>query len=139
MTNQDSKSLNPIVSEKRGVTLLLVLVILSALLSTSIGIFNLVFGELQISGEIADSFVAFYSADQGIEKILYRDRILQEICPTLGENCFIISTPAPVESEGCYTLRVSKTAALTTLVVSGQYRCGTNPTRVVKRGFQVSY
>ena len=124
--------------KKEGITLLLVVIILSALLSISIGIFNVVLGQIRISGEIADSFVAFYAADQGIEKMLLRDRVLNEICPTPGANCFPAQT-FDVESGACYTIRVSKTGGSTEIVVSGQYRCGINPMRVVKRGFQVTY
>ncbi|MBI2640457.1 MAG: hypothetical protein HYW91_01065 [Candidatus Sungbacteria bacterium] len=128
----------PLSSGERGITLLLVVVILSVLFSISIGIFNVVLGQIKISGEIADSFVAFYAADQGIEKMLFRDRITGEICPTPGINCFPAQT-FDTESGACYTIRVSKTGGNTEIITSGQYRCGTNPLRVVKRGFQVNY
>lgn len=124
---------------EEGISLLLVAVLLSAFLSISIGIFNVVFGQIKLSGEIADSFVAFYAADQGIEKILYRDRIQGNICvPTPGQNCFV-EEAVDVTSGGCYTIRVSKTGDETEIITAGQYRCGLNPTRVVKRGFQVNY
>lgn len=130
--------LYPLSLGNRGITLLLVVVLLSALFSISIGIFNVVLGQIKISGEVADSFVAFYAADQGIEKMLFRDRIIAEICPTPGTNCFGPQT-FDVESGGCYAIRVSKTGGATEIITSGQYRCGTNPLRVVKRGFQVNY
>ena len=60
---------------ENGITLLLVMIILSALLSISIGIFNIVFGQIKISGDLADSFVAFYAADQAIENILLMNPI----------------------------------------------------------------
>jgi len=124
---------------KRGIALLLVVVLLSALLSISLGIFNVVFGQLKISGEISDSFVAFYAADQGIEKTLYRDRIQGELCTIApGPNCFV-ETNIDVQSGGCYTLRLSRVSSSTEIITSGQYRCGANPNRVVKRGFQVDY
>lgn len=63
-------------SRKKGITLLLVIVILSAILSISLGIFSITLGEIKISGEIGNSFHAFYAADQGIERMLYRDRVL---------------------------------------------------------------
>lgn len=124
--------------EKRGITMLLVVVILTALLSISIGIFGVVFGEIKISGEIADSFIALYSADQSIEELLYRDRIQAAICSTPGVGCYVAG-PIDINSGGCYTIRVDKVGGATTITSSGQYRCGLNPSRVVKRGLKVSY
>ncbi len=126
---------------KDGITLLLVVILLSAIMSISLGIFNVVIGELKISGEISDSFIAFYAADQEIEKILYLDRVLGTICPSPGDSCFTETNvaAAPVESRGCYTARVSKADNNTDVVVAGQYRCGLSPARVVKRGFEVTY
>ncbi len=122
----------------RGTSLLLVVVLLSAMLSISLGIFNVVFGQLRLSGEVADSFVAFFSADQGIEKTLYRDRVLENICATKGTNCFA-EGPTNTSSGGCYSIRVNKTGGNTEIITVGQYRCGAEPSRVVKRGFQVNY
>lgn len=123
---------------KNGSSLLLVVVLLSALMSISLGIFNVVFGQIKLSGEVADSFVAFFAADQGIEKVLYRDRVLENVCLTPGQNCFV-EGPTDVISAACYSLKVSKTGGNTQIVGVGQYRCGSNPSRAVKRGFQVNY
>lgn len=126
-------------SSQRGITLLLVIVLLSAILSISIGIFNVVLGEFRISGEATDSFRALYAADQGIERTLYQDREQQALCAVaLGPDCFV-AEGVGVPSEACYTVRVSKIADATTIVIAGQYRCGANPARVVKRGFEVTY
>lgn len=124
-------------SRKQGITLLLVIILLSAIMSISLGIFNIVMGELRISGEISDSFIAFYAADQGIENILYLDRNARTICQTPGPNCF--TEAKDVESGGCYAARASKIGSTTDIVVAGQYRCGPNPGRVVKRGFELVY
>ena len=115
-----------------GITILLVVVILSALFSISIGIFNVVFGELRISGEIADSFVAFYAADQGIERTLYLDRNGSGLPDGYAEA-------KDLSSGGCYSLQLGKIGSATQIIAAGQYRCGTNPSRVVKRGFMVTY
>lgn len=125
-------------SKQEGITLLLVMILLSAILSISLGIFNVVIGEIKISGEIADSFIALYAADEGIERVLYMDRSAHTICKfAQGPGCFT-EADVPVASQGCYTVRVSKDER-TEIVVAGQYRCGTNPVRVVKRGFEVTY
>ena len=121
-------------------TLLLVVVLLSAILSISIGIFNIIFGQLQISGEIGDSFRALSSADEGIEKMLYRDRVEddEDICQIEGTDCYIDSSPEPTLSGGCYTTKISKIGIDTFLRVAGQARC--NPSdRVIQRGFSVTY
>jgi hypothetical protein len=125
-------------NETEGISLLLVVVLLSALLSISIGIFNLVFGQIKISGELADSFIAFYAGDQAIERILYRDRIQEELCPLGGIACHI-EGPTDIASGGCFAAIVSKESGITEIITSGQYRCGANASRIVKRGFQVSY
>lgn len=137
-------------SLNRGITMLLVVAILSALMSVSLGIFNLIYGQIKISGEIADSFLAFYAADQGIEKTLYLDRIVYindpynypyGICQNSpGAPCYT-QTQIPAMSGGCYDLSVIKTTSPpgTEIKVLGQYRCGVNPNRVIKRGFNLTY
>ncbi|OGZ96753.1 MAG: hypothetical protein A2679_02190 [Candidatus Sungbacteria bacterium RIFCSPHIGHO2_01_FULL_54_26] len=127
------------VYQKQGITLLLVVVLLSAILSISIGIFNVVYGEFRISGEVADSFRALYAADEGIERTLYRDRQDNAICTVIqGIDCFV-SVDVPVLSGGQYSVRVSKEGGVTAVVVAGQNREGANAARIVKRGFQVRY
>lgn len=121
-----------------GISLLLVVVLLSALLSISIGIFNLVFGQIRISGELGDSFIAFYAGDQAIERTLYRDRVREELCPLGGIACHN-EGPTDIASGGCFAIVVSKANGVTEIISSGQYRCGTGASRIVKRGFQVSY
>lgn len=126
-------------SSQDGITLLLVIVLLSAILSISMGIFNVVIGELRISGEASDSFRALYAADQGIERTLYQDRQQEALCTVVqGEDCFV-AEGVVVPSDACYTVRFSKGASATTIVIAGQYRCGSNPSRVVKRGFRTTY
>ncbi|OHA02698.1 MAG: hypothetical protein A3J10_01430 [Candidatus Sungbacteria bacterium RIFCSPLOWO2_02_FULL_54_10] len=127
------------VYQKQGITLLLVVVLLSAILSISIGIFNVVYGEFRISGEVADSFRALYAADEGIERTLYRDRQDNAICTVIqGVDCFV-AVDVPVRSGGQYSVRVSKEGGVTAVVVAGQNREGANAARIVKRGFQVRY
>lgn len=65
-----------IAEQPRGVTLLLVVLVLSIILSISIGIFGVVYSETKISGEIGNSFNAFYLSDEAMERILYEDRVV---------------------------------------------------------------
>lgn len=56
---------------KKGVTLLLAVLVSSIALSVGIGIFSLLFSEIQISGSAKDSVTAFYAADSGLECAIY--------------------------------------------------------------------
>lgn len=118
---------------ERGITLLLVVVLISAILSMSIGIFNVLVGEFQISGDAADSFRAFYAADQGIEWVLYRDRQQGAI-----SDGFTVSERV-LPGGACYTLEVRRPGAETTLISTGQFECGADPVRPVRRRFEIIY
>jgi len=144
--------------QNKGITILLVVIILSAILSISIGVFNVVYGQLRISGDVEDSFRAMYAADLGMERILYKDRVIADVC-TFPSNCAggtcdpcytednsegsAIREKVPVPMGACYKINVYKVSdqgATTTQIISiGQYRCGATPSRVVKRGFEVMY
>lgn len=56
---------------KKGVTLLLAVLVSSIALSVGIGIFSLLFSEIAISGSAKDSITAFYAADSGLDCALY--------------------------------------------------------------------
>lgn len=140
-------------SPDRGIVLLMVLLILSSLLSISIGIFNLTIGEIRASGEITDSFVAFYAADEGIEKTLYLDRVSQNIVcvnaqgnPVNGQDCYVDNQI--LQNQSGFNIKVSKTPNKIEIKAIGQYQCpgtvgsgmcGIDTFRVVKRGFSVTY
>lgn len=128
--------------------MLVVIVLMSAIFAISLGIFRVVFGELLITGEISDSTFAFYTADEGIERTLYRDLVKEEeLCPPpgTGSPCYT-ETATPAQSGGCYDLAMGKTPDIDTpsiiwtkVSVTGQYRCGTSEVRVVKRAFDLVY
>ena len=73
MKNNKLKSnSNFILSRKaNGFTLLLSLLVVSAILSVSLGIFNIMTKELKLSGIGRESQIAFYAADVGIECFFY--------------------------------------------------------------------
>ncbi|MDP3727104.1 MAG: hypothetical protein Q8R35_00515 [bacterium] len=123
--------------QRRGITLLLVVLILSALLSISLGILDVVLGEFKISGEISDSFVALYAADLGVERILYDDRVGTSICPGSG-NCSYGPITTALPNGACFTLRLDRTGGNTVVVSTGEYRCA-SPQLSVKRAFEATY
>lgn len=71
-------------TNNKGVTLLLVVVVLSAVLTISVGIANIIFGQIKISGESGDSFLAFLAADRAIERKLYEVLVHKNICQGPG-------------------------------------------------------
>lgn len=123
---------------KRGIVLLLVVVLVAAILSISLGIFNTMLGEFRISGDAADSFRALYAADEGFERILYKDRQQGPIC---SSPCIVLLPFSDVLSGACYEVKFVKKAAppQIKIVVTGKYQCGANKPRIVKRAFEAVY
>jgi len=130
-------NMNTLHHSERGIILLLVVVLVAAILSVSLGIFTVMLGEFRISGDAADSFRALFAADEGFERILYLDRQQGPFCaaPCTAE---IIHT---VPSGACYKATVVKELSLpqTKIVVTGQYQCGANQPRIVRRAFEAVY
>ena len=56
---------------KKGFTLLLSILVVSVILSVSLGIFDIMTKELKLSGLGRESQIAFYAADAGIECFFY--------------------------------------------------------------------
>ena len=132
-----------------GVALLLVMSILAALTSISFAMFNIAFSQIQIAGELSDSFIAFYAADEGIDRTLYEDRVLPaNLCSGFGSPCYTNGnstfTTVNALNGGCYYVELSKTdrgggIAENTLEVTGQSVCGTCASRFVRRAFELTY
>ena len=136
------------VRARQGITLLLVIVLLSAILSISVGIFNVIIGEFRISGETSDSFQALYAANQGAERTYYEDFQQNVLCTSpqqtalctaaQSQDCYC--SPQVMTSSGaCYVVLVSKISGLTRVESQGQYQCGINSPRVVKRRVFAEY
>ena len=125
---------------ERGIILLLVVVLVAAILSVSLGVFNMMLGEFRISGDAADSFRALYAADEGFERTLYKDRQQGPLCSSIADPCVPIVT-VNVPSGACYEVRISRRALFPEMkiIVVGQYQCGVNPLRVVRRAFEAVY
>ena len=98
---------------RSGVTLLIVVVLAGAILSIGIGVFELAFGELLISGEAVDSFRAIMAADRGLEKLLYLDRVLDwdgspAGCPGAGACTFEPDGTFPLGGDLCLALKLTR-------------------------------
>lgn len=127
---------------RAGVTLLLVILVLAALLSISIGIFSVVYGELRISGEISDSFVALFASDAGMEKLFYADRSKDSLCPGIAGSC-TFSSVVTLPNNACISnLSVSRSGQAVTLFSIASYNrggCSANSPAGVLRSFSAFY
>lgn len=74
--------------DKRGVSLLIVLVILSTLIATAVGIATVFKTEITLSGISDDSISAIMAADAGMEKKLYDVRKLGGAVTTVYSATF---------------------------------------------------
>ena len=99
----------------RGVALLFTMLITSIIFSISIGVFNLIIGEIILSGTGRDSQLAFYAADAGVECVLYWD--IQH--PGLSQSAFATTTPT--------ANTITNACAGATLVVGGWPSCLPSP------------
>lgn len=117
--------------KNKGIALLLTVFILTAVLSISIGVFTVLYGELLIIGAVENSFRAINASDHGVERSVYRDRNVAPLANGYVEN-------RTLSSGACYQMLVIKVGAITQIRVVGEYVCN-NPTRGVKRAFRVTY
>lgn len=117
---------------RKGIALLLTVFLLTAILSISIGVFNVLYGEIVITGAMEDSFRAINGSDHGVERTLYRDRVIAPLPNNTIENNY------PLSSGVCYDMLVTKALGLTQIQVTAEYRCNVG-IRAVKRAFRVTY
>lgn len=125
-------------TKKDGVILLLVVVILTAIFSISIGVFSVIIGQVSISETFENSSLALYAADQGIEQALYRDRSEHDF--GTGTTDYYPAA-ATVASGGCTHVVITKTTvADATITVTGlSAPCGIITERTVARAFLTTY
>jgi hypothetical protein len=100
-------------NNNKGSSLLLTLLIISAVLSIAFGISGLSLGEIRISRDAPKSLVAYYAADAGIECQMHADRLIVPNC---------VSACLDVASEICYEVTVSGVSPARTIKASGTYQ-----------------
>ena len=141
----------------KGIALLFTLLIISLIFTISLGVYNLVSGEINLSGTGRESQLAFYAADSGAECALFWDlkhtglekSAFDTESPTSPIQCtgrditVNHSTPSGFEfnlnfdNGSCVAVTVEKTLSQTTITAQGQNTCGGG--RTVQRGLKVSY
>jgi len=95
-----------LIKKERGVVLLLSFFIMSLALSVVLGISTILLGGIKVMRELGNSVVSFYTADTGIEEILYFDN--QEV-PEGGARGFC----------NICNVRVANDCSGTTCTISG--------------------
>lgn len=120
---QNSKALarrpcksSKIQNSNRGVSLIIVFLVMTVMISIVLSIGTILFNEIKIIGTIGNSTSAFYSADTGIEKTSYLDRKkipngstrgFCDICNSCNQNGIDPSTfcsnctLTPIVNNGC--------------------------------------
>ncbi len=138
----------------KGFSLLFTLLIISLMFSVSLGVYNLIIGEIRLSGTGRESQLAFWAADSAAECAL-----LWDIKPPgLAKSAFATSSQALIncagqtktvggsplssyslsfESGSCASVTVEKNSSETIVISQGQNTCGAG--RAVQRGIKVSY
>ena len=140
-----SKKTPSLPKNKQGIALLLIVVISTAILSISIGIFNILFGQLIVLGQFSDSFDAMYAADLGIERTLYLDKQLNVCGGTTDCGTGDTFTSHPFTSDACYKVTVATTTGCAVpgttrcIEATGEFSCAPGTIRSVRRTFYVSY
>lgn len=62
-------------NNQKGVSLLLTLLIMAALLVIALAVSRLSLGEIKLARDIPSSLIAYYAAEAGIERAIYEERI----------------------------------------------------------------
>jgi hypothetical protein len=69
-------------NKKRGVSLYLIVIIMSVLLAVVFGLSTVIIGGAKIVADVSYGVIAFYAADTGIERALYNIQTIED-----GTNC----------------------------------------------------
>ena len=136
---------------KKGITLLLAVFVSSLALTLGLGVFTLLFSEVEFSGTAKESLIAFYAADSGIECAIFWD-IERDAFATTSSNSTIecdsdsrnfnpsggfTRFTIPFDDGSCATVEVTKSIT-TTIISQGQNICESS-SKTVQRGLRVSY
>ena len=136
-----------------GFTLLLALIVANTVLIISLGVYNIIIREIELSGLGRESQIAFYAADSGIECVLYWDVKKEVISITtsttiecLGQSLsvggsLISSFKLNFNNGACAKVVVNKTNSSVTQVDSYGYNfdCDSSLPRKVERGIRITY
>jgi hypothetical protein len=98
-------------NNQKGTSLLLTILIMTALLAIALGLARLSLGEIKLVRDIPDSLTAYYAAESGIEKAIYLDRKgegtnLDECLDSQNTICYVVTItsgpPKKISSNGSF-------------------------------------
>lgn len=119
---------------KKGVSLYLIIVIISVLLAVSLNVASLIVGGAKIIKGAADSVKAFYAADTGIEEALYNAK--NSACDDIvsgtvgGDSSYVYNVDVSYTGEDC-------TDTGTTMLSIGEFKPG--GASATKRKISITY
>ncbi len=118
---------------QQGASLLLTLLILTAILAIAFGVSGLMLGETKISREVPKSLRAYYAAETGIERSLY-DARKGAGASDIGSppNCSGSGAVCLDGSDTCYSVDVATGGGTITIKSYGCYKS-------TRRAVEVSY
>lgn len=144
-------------SLEQGFTLLFSLLIVSVALSVGMGIFNLIYGQIILSGTGRQSQFAFYVADAGVECAFYWDLQRRAFLQSEydvddkiqcgGQNVDLFNPQGnrfafnlELEDNSCAEVSVDKVGQDTVIVSQGKSAsCGETTSRTLQRGLRAEY
>ncbi len=102
----------PIKHPERGVSLIIVFLIMTIIIAVVLSISTVLFDEVRIISGIGNSIFSFYAVDTGIEKTLYFDRkaIAQGSSRGLCNICQTCNDPSIDPQHYCNNCTVTETA-----------------------------
>ena len=130
--------------KKDGVVLLLVVIVLTAIFSISIGVFGVILGQVITSQTFENSSIALNAADQSMERTLYRDRQENDFpCAPASSPCTTNIPLVSVPSGGCMSVTtITKIVAPPSTQITARglsAPCGAVSERTTARAFLATY
>jgi len=103
---------------QKGVSLLLTLLIMAAIIAIAIGVSRLSTQEIKISRESSTSMIAYYAADSGVEWAMYEDRANGMASQSYSNYNFCLDTDTGI----CYNVGASGTSPNRIITANGSYQ-----------------
>ncbi|HAT68680.1 MAG TPA: hypothetical protein DCS20_03615 [Candidatus Yonathbacteria bacterium] len=139
------KHLLPIQSSKRGVTLLISVLLSAVVLAVGMGVYQRTYKELLFSSFWKQAQIAFAAADSALECVLYF-----QLHPAEPPTCFgaavagwanpNIPASFPISTGGvCADVVITSNGLSTTTKVYGYNTCVVTNPRRVQRGLEITY
>ncbi len=105
--------------KQQGVTLLLAIILLAAILSISFSIATILFIEIRVSGDLTRTEASLYAANGVSEQAIFNYK--RDVCSVSGQNCSYVSAfNNGVTLNGSPTINTTSTPVLTILLAPGK-------------------